>query len=229
MTIDINSSAIGVGPLVGELGCRRGKRAGPLLLTDDNGTNPCQPDETGNNTVDDLTSARAPVGALGQFESKATVENTKSDEDTTDPDVSVRPDGAALDLLEEKVVHVSENGHEEDNSKEDHTDDGVVGPGLVEAAGEVDTETGAGNVGHVAKDLECAVNPDHAGHGDEANGDGASREKNNKRKGREDAVGNELFAAVGDGASGGDGCDARVGVSVARVGVRVARVGRGAS
>ena len=116
----VMSSAIRVAsPYFCHLLCFSHGRPVPPALADDNGAHPRQPHEGGNNAIDDFTSLGAHARALGEFETKTTVDDTKSDGKTTKPNVCVRPDRATLGLDEEKVVEPSESGLEKEKGEED--------------------------------------------------------------------------------------------------------------
>jgi hypothetical protein len=58
-----------------------------------------------------------------EIESKTAVDDSESDDDASKPDVSVRPEGTALVLLEQTMVHVTKNWLEEYQDEKHDTDD----------------------------------------------------------------------------------------------------------
>jgi hypothetical protein len=60
-----------------------------------------------------------------EIESKTTIDDAESDDYTSKPDVSVRPESTALVLFEEAMVHIPKNRLEEYQDEEYNTDDRV--------------------------------------------------------------------------------------------------------
>jgi hypothetical protein len=58
-----------------------------------------------------------------EIKPKAAVDDAESDDDTPKPDMSVRPEGTALVLLEETMVHVTKNWLEEDQDEKHNAND----------------------------------------------------------------------------------------------------------
>lgn len=78
-----------------------------------------KPDEAGNDAVGYHTSS----AVLGQLETEATVDNTESDDDSSKPEMSVRPGATRESLEEEPVMEPAGKGlwedeHEDDDSKD---------------------------------------------------------------------------------------------------------------
>ena len=71
---------------------------------------------------DTVQRIRRQVLLVREIKTKTAVDNAESDDDATKPDVSVRPEGAALVLLEEAMMHITEDRLEEDQDEKHNTD-----------------------------------------------------------------------------------------------------------
>ena len=91
-------------------------------LTKDSDQHPEQPHDTGDNTVRSLDGR----GGTGQVQTDPAVDDAEGDHDPAVPEVQVRPDPAALELLEAQVVDRSQDGLEEEGDQHDDADDGMV-------------------------------------------------------------------------------------------------------
>lgn len=71
-----------------------------LPLTNDGRSNVDEPHDASNDTVSDGAGA----SIVRQEEAKTTIDDSKRDDSSSKPDVSVRPEGSALIMLEKLVV-----------------------------------------------------------------------------------------------------------------------------
>ena len=85
-----------------------------------------KPHNARDDTVGDGPGARV----VGKEEAEPTVDDAERDYGSSEPDVRVGPEGAALVLLEELMMQHAEGGHEEYKDEEENADNGVVGVNL---------------------------------------------------------------------------------------------------
>lgn len=77
-----------------------------------------------NRSVSDTVQRkRRRVLLVGEIKSETAVDDTESDDNASEPDVSMRPEGAALVLLEKTMVHITKNRLEEDQDEKHNADD----------------------------------------------------------------------------------------------------------
>ena len=81
-------------------------RLPPLVLAVDGGSNVDQPDDTSNHSVgdDDGPRWRVEADSLRILQTKSTVDNTESDDETADPEMCVGPEDSSRVLLVREVV-----------------------------------------------------------------------------------------------------------------------------
>ena len=91
-------------------------------LTKDSEKHPKHPHDTGDHTVRGLEGR----SGTGQVQADPAVDDPEGDHDTAVPNVQVRPDAAALKLLETQVVYRPQDGLEEKGDQHDDADDGMV-------------------------------------------------------------------------------------------------------
>lgn len=72
---------------------------------------------------DTVQRVKGHVLLVREIKSKTAVDNAESDDDATKPDVSVRPEGTALVLLEKAMMHITKDRLEEDQDEKHDTDD----------------------------------------------------------------------------------------------------------
>jgi len=93
-----------------------------LSLANDSRSNVDEPHDASNDAVSDGTGA----SVVRKQKAKTAVDDPERDDEPSKPDVSVRPEGSALVLLEELVVNYAERGHEKDENQKENTDNCVV-------------------------------------------------------------------------------------------------------
>jgi len=180
-----------------------------------------QPHDSSNDTVCNLALFRVPR----QLQAKSTVDNTESDDDTSQPQVTVTPKNAAGVLLEHDVVEETEEWLEEEQHKDDDSDNWMDVVESTDLFGHVDTDTEGDDEEEVTDDLACGVDPDEAAEGSDADQDTAYWEEDDKGERSEDTVGgHELCGVFSVTAKGNVG-----GVEASTLAARGARVASVAS
>lgn len=96
--------------------------------------------------------------------------------------MSVRPDRAAMVLLERKVMQQPQDGLEEQQSEDDDADDGVVVADQThrDAVNNPDADAKGRDVHEVGEDLEDAVDEPQAAERGQADEDGAHGEEDDE-------------------------------------------------
>lgn len=103
------------------LGSSGGSSLGPLVRTEESSGNPQEP----HDGADDRVRSEGTAAGLGERESQPTIDDAERDGQPADPEMGVRPDSAAAEALEPKVMDHSQGGLEEEHCKDDQANNRV--------------------------------------------------------------------------------------------------------
>lgn len=132
-----------------------------------------------------------------EIEPKAAVDDAESDDDASKPDVSVRPEGTALVLLEKTMVHVTKNWLEEDQDekhnannrmsliellKSERNRDHIFSASTyhVDLCGKIDTNSKCRDEEEICNNLNNSMEPKKSREAEQSNANSSKRKEYDK-------------------------------------------------
>jgi hypothetical protein len=140
-----------------------------------------------------------------EVEPKAAIDDAESDDGASKPDVSVRPEGTALVLLEKTMVHVTKNWLEEDQDEKHNANDRMSLIELLESernrdhifsastyhvdlCGKIDTNSKCRDEEEICNNLDNGMEPKKSREAEQSDADGSKRKEYNKSQRRKNTM-----------------------------------------
>ena len=94
------------------------------------------------------------MSSLGQFKPQTPIDDTRSDNDSTEPYVAVRPYNPSTVLLEQEVVHKPQEGLEKSQNQQYDAKHGMCSVDHAQVCRHPDSNARSGHISNIRKDLK---------------------------------------------------------------------------